>query len=127
MKLRIQSDSIRIRLNKTEVADLASGMPVSQTTSFSPTVQLTTSVETSAEARVVSPRFDTPRIAVVLPVEAVRFWADSAQIALQGQQPIDPQRSLSLLIEKDFECLHHREENQDAFPNPRKQGDHPSL
>ncbi len=124
MKLRIQADSLRIRLTQTEVAQLAGGNAVTQATSFSPTAQLITSVETSASASAASARLEGSQLAIVLPLEPVRRWAHSEQVSIPAEQRIDDKRSLSILIEKDFECLHHTEENQDAFPNPLKRSMH---
>jgi hypothetical protein len=42
------------------------------------------------------------------------------QVSIEASQPAGAGCVLSLLIEKDFECLHSRAEgDSDAFPNPR--------
>lgn len=119
MKLRIQGDSIRVRLTRTEVADLAAGKPVMQTTSFSPTASLLSLIAASPQAAAPLATFDSGRLVITLPQERTRCWAESDEVSIQAVQPIDDHPSLTLFIEKDFECLHHRAENVDAFPNPR--------
>ncbi len=121
MKLRIQSNSIRVRLTRVEVAALAAGKTVSQITEFTPATKLISSIRTSPQTTAPVATFDSSRIEIVLPHEPTRLWAGSDEVSIQAEQSIDVRHSLALLIEKDFECLHHREENQDAFPNPRKQ------
>ena len=119
MKLRIQSNSIRIRLTQSEASALAAGKAVTDSTSFSRTVRLISSIETSDVATTPSASLESCRLIVVLPLASTRQWANSDQVSIQYEQCIDEKHSLALLIEKDFECLHHREENADAFPNPR--------
>jgi hypothetical protein len=60
------------------------------------------------------------RLSVLLPLDEVRHWAQSDQVGIEANQSISPGKSLDILIEKDFECLHSAaEKNNDAFPNPR--------
>ena len=46
-------------------------------------------------------------------------WASSDQVGIEGEQVIDNQTSLRILIEKDFACIDATDEqNADTFPNP---------
>ena len=124
MKLRIQGNSIRIRLSQTEVTRLASGDPIVQKTTFSAGCQLVSCVETSPDAKQPVATFEGGRLAVALSLPQVRAWAGSEEVSIETDQPIPDGQSLHLLIEKDFECLHRRAEgDKDAFPNPRKAAD----
>jgi hypothetical protein len=120
MKLRIHNNSIRLRLTQTEVARLAAGQSVEQTTEFTPTTSLTSLVKPAAHLRAATVTFQNNQITVLLPIDEVRVWAQSNQPGIEASQTITPGKSLSILIEKDFQCLHSAaEENADAFPNPR--------
>jgi hypothetical protein len=59
-------------------------------------------------------------IRVRLPLDMAEEWTGSDRISLSLSRARDS--GLSLLIEKDFQCLHHEERNPaddaDAFPNP---------
>jgi hypothetical protein len=60
---------------------------------------------------------DRPGLPV--PLGAVRPWAFTDQISIEGEQPLDSQTSSRILIEKDFACIDGTdEENADTFPNP---------
>jgi hypothetical protein len=121
MKLRIRGNSVRVRLGKAEVSELAQGKPIRQTTEFSSGTRLISSVEPATFLQAPNATFTDGSICVRLPLEQVQRWAKSEQVAIEANQPIDANRSLSILVEKDFQCIHsHTEENSDAYPNPRE-------
>ena len=121
MKLRICGNSIRVRLGKAEVAHLAAGGMVTQTTAILPGACLVTSVETSPKAPRPNATFADGRLLILLPAESARHWAASEKVSLEGSQDAGEGQTLSLLVEKDFECLHnHAASSPDAFPNPRR-------
>jgi hypothetical protein len=123
MKLRLQDNSLRVRLTRGEVRHLASGQRVEQTTEFSPISTLITQIEPSAAVDRSAAVFESQRLIVTVPLEGVRRWAESDQVGIEATQPIAEGRLLHLLIEKDFDCLHSRpEENIDTFPNPKRTG-----
>ncbi len=103
MKLRIRENTIRLRLKQGEVAQLASGEPVVQQTHFPGSV-LTYSLRLSDDA-VPSASFEDGDLAVCLPKGMVETWADSDQVSIVGEQPLPASGALSLLVEKDFQCL----------------------
>ena len=119
MKLRIQANSIRLRLTQGEVHRLGSGGSVEQTTAFSSLAKFCSRVESSSRAQRPSATFENQCITLSLPSLEARQWAESDQVAIEAEQPIGDGTSLRLLIEKDFECVHTRgEEIRDAFPRP---------
>ncbi len=123
MKLRIQGNSVRVRLNQGEVRSLANAQRVEQTTEFSGFSRLTTHIEPSNEVSRSNVTFEGDRLTLRLPVGQVRQWAQSDQVGIESDQPIGDGRSLHVLVEKDFECLHPRpDENIDTFPNPKRAG-----
>ena len=66
-------------------------------------------------------KFDGANLAVILPFAQVRRWATSDDVGIDETQSVGGGQFLRLLIEKDFECMHSRaEQDTDAFPNPRK-------
>jgi len=124
MKLRIRGDSIRLRLKRGEVDQLASGTSIVEETHF-PNAVLTFRLDVS-ENDDVSASFDNGSLVVSLPKSSVLDWAGSDEVSLVAEQELSGASSLSLLIEKDFSCLepgHHRdcEDDTDTFPHPRAQ------
>lgn len=121
MKLRIRDNTIRLRLKQNEVAQIASGQPVVEETRFPGSV-LTYSLQVSDDGA-TSANFEGGSLAIRLPAADVSAWASSDQVSIVAEQAVDGSDTLSLLIEKDFQCLspgHHRpgEDDADTYPHP---------
>ena len=120
MKLRIHRNSLRIRLVQSEVAQLAQGLPLEQTTEFGPDARLITRVEPTPAVVELSATFSNSMVSVHIPLHQAIIWATGDDVGLESLQSVDAERSLKILIEKDFQCLHHVAEGTgDAYPNPR--------
>lgn len=62
-------------------------------------------------------------LVVRVPAAVVRAWAKSDDVGIEGAQEFG-EHTLSVLVEKDFECLIPRTgQDGDAFPNPKSRGD----
>jgi len=123
MKLRLKGDSIRLRLGPGEVQRLLAAGSVVERTGFGlGLASLSYSLEVSPAARAVSAGFDAGRLRVTVPAAEARAWAASAErVAIAADQDAGDGRRLSILVEKDFECL-HGQDGDDAFPNPERGG-----
>jgi len=127
MKLRIHGDSLRLRLNRFDVEQFRISGICAASLRFDSSSQLTYTLEASSQLTVMEVRYLQDCIRVRLPLNVAEEWASSDRISLSlspagGSGP-------SLLIEKDFQCLHREERNPaddaDAFPNPA--GDQPDA
>lgn len=114
MKLRIENNSIRIRLKQNEVAMVAeTGLIESRLTAGGS--DFAYSLRAIPTAAGISARFAAGSLEVAAPQSMVRKWAGSSDVAMEGAEP----GGLTILIEKDFQCLHKDDSaNADAFPNP---------
>ncbi len=113
MKLRMRHNSIRLRLTRSEVDQLQRAGRVEETVEF-PQTPLIFSLETSREVDAIQARFLDGRMTVTVPLEQGRVWATSEEVGIEGEF-----QGLSLLIEKDWPCLHQTEaENEDTFARP---------
>ena len=124
MKLRIRGDSMRLRLKRSEVDQLAAGTSIVEETHF-PGAVLTYRVDVSEDGDFLA-TFDNGTLLVSLPKSKVLDWANTDEVSLFAEQKLSGLDSLSLLIEKDFKCLepgHHRdcEDDEDTFPHPAAQ------
>jgi hypothetical protein len=124
MKLRIRGNSMRLRLKRGEVDQLAAGTSIVEETHF-PNAVLTYRLDVSDDSS-ISATFDSGSLAVSLPKSRVLDWASTDEVSLYAEQELSGTSSLSLLIEKDFKCLepgHHRdcEDDADTFPHPGAQ------
>ncbi len=127
MKLRTRADSVRVRLKRGEVDQLAAGSSVIEQTHF-PNAVLTCRLD-ATEGGDISASFSDGTIALSVPRSRVLNWAYSDEVSLYAEQDLSEMGSLSLLIEKDFRCLepgHHRdcEDDEDTFPHPSAEAMH---
>ena len=126
MKLRLHRNSIRLRLNGSDVEQFRKTGICADVVRFGPGSQLTYTLETSSHWKVMEARYSQDSIRVLLPLEMAEQWAGSDQLSLSLNSTDDGRPSL--FIEKDFQCLHSKERNPsddaNGFPDPsaRNQG-----
>jgi hypothetical protein len=122
MKLRILGDTLRLRLSQSDIAELGESGRVEDAIHFGPGASsaLTYAVELDDGVDAVAARYGDDRITVRLPTAVGRRWIEGSDVGISGQDAIDADRTLEVLIEKDFKCLAPRpgEEEYDGFPNP---------
>jgi hypothetical protein len=123
MKLRIKGNSIRLRLGQSEVRRLTMQGTVEESVVFGPSnkERLSYVLCASSESPVVSARMSDGRIVIRVPSTMIHQWASTAQVSLHALQCNGDDDALSILIEKDFECIDapSGESQEDAFPNPQ--------
>ena len=125
MKLRIRDNSIRLRLTRGEVDQLADKGVVQAITSFPGGREFRYEVESSPASVNPGAFLSDNKVTVRLPESAVRAWAASEQVSLTGEQNHENGEQLSILVEKDFACLAPREgeDESDMYPHPAAESD----
>jgi hypothetical protein len=121
LKMRIQNNSIRLRLTRTEVDQVCRDGNARAAISFPGGARLDYAVEASDSAR-PEVRFDETAIVVHVPGPLLRQWAESEEVSIRGEQALGDGDELSILVEKDFACLTPRagEDESEMFPHPLK-------
>lgn len=122
VKLRIQGNSLRLRVTRSEVRELLRGGRVEEAIHFAAgeRSKLIYATEGSDAVDGVRVCFDTQEIVVTLPASEVRRWGESDQVGIYASIGLGLSGSLEVSIEKDFACLDQSDgDNPDAFPNPR--------
>lgn len=122
MKLRIRENSVRLRLKRGEVDQIASGKSIIEETRFPGSV-LTYRLDVSDDGK-FSTDFNEGNLVICVPVSELKQWAETDQVSMVAEQALQDSGTLSLLIEKDFSCLapgHHRpdEDDVDTYPHPQ--------
>ncbi len=124
MKLRIRGDSLRFRLSQKEVLRLLSGDKISETVHFSPSASdlLRYSILPSEQLEQIAAHFENGEILIKIPVRLVDPWGKSDQVGIESIQSMGEGMGLRIVIEKDFQCLQPRpeEDESDNFPNPEQ-------
>jgi hypothetical protein len=121
VKLRIKGNSIRLRLSKSEVEGVAGRGWVEDSVRFAPQTALAYRLEVGDTAE-LSAVLDGARIRVVIPRARVTSWLEPNQVSIHGEQVLPGGETLGILVEKDFECLNPRTEDDgsDLFAHPGK-------
>jgi hypothetical protein len=115
MKLRVQGNSIRLRLSRREVALFGEAGRVEDRVEFGLGAALVYALERSDDAAPRAELHDSV-LRVLLPQAVAREWATSDQVGVEGAHG-----GLTIVVEKDFKCLHKPGglvEDEDGFPNP---------
>jgi len=118
MKIRIKSNSIRLRLTKTEVDNFAANGFVEEKTEFGNNYFLYR-VESSAYHPELAAAYQGNIITVFIPTAIAQNWTSTDLVGFENKMDISNNKQLFLLVEKDFVCLDNTFEDQsDNFPNP---------
>lgn len=119
MKLRIKGNTLRLRLTQAELDQLGQGETVREKIPF-PQATLTYAVAADAALSSMSVQYQDHEVLVRLPEHQVREWVDTDLVGLEETLEVGEGKSLYLLLEKDFQCLHKRpnEDETDQFANP---------
>ena len=123
MKLRILGNSIRLRLTQSEVAAFGEQGRVVEHTRFGLGETLSYALEASDHIDHLGVRFEDACVTVLVPSASVSGWVDTNQVGLEGEQALGGGEVMTILVEKDFKCLHGPADQieADAFPNPLAQ------
>ena len=122
MKLRIKGNTLRLRLRRSEIDRLAHSGVVSDEIRFGVDTgqALKFSVASSDGVDGVTTQFSDNQILILIPESDAIDWTTTDRVGIEATQDVGGNTVLSILIEKDFECLTRPDdpENADSFPNP---------
>ncbi len=113
---------MRLRLKQGEVASLANGGVVEETTPFGSGAggRLRYALVADEAVTRMTATYADGSIVVTVPAGDARRWATSDEVGLSADQDVGGGDPLRILVEKDFACLEPRagEDDRDAYPNP---------
>ncbi len=121
MKLRIQGNSLRLRLNQAEVAQFSKTGYVEETIQFGPGSSFSYVLESNSKLEVPQALFLNNELRVQMPAGAANDWVTTDRVGVTGEQAQGGAKRLSIMIEKDFKCLHGDDVDPNAYPNPLEQ------
>lgn len=122
MKLRITSNSLRLRVSQSDLARFMQSGQIEETIHFAAdaAAQLSYALEQSDTAREISLVYQPQSVTVSIPRAAALDWAGGNRIGIYGDVDVGIYK-LAVTVEKDFACLDGTDrENSDTFPNPQK-------
>jgi len=118
MKLRLNDGSLRLRLSQSEVNAVINGKVVKESLNFGVNGgYFNYLLLVSSEANEIYATIKSNEIRITVPESQVMDWAKTDMVGLYNQ----PNNSMTIAIEKDFQCLHQRvgEDETDNYPNPK--------
>jgi hypothetical protein len=121
MKLRINGDSLRLRVGPSELARLMETGRIEETIRFGleDEARLTYALEVGG-VDALSVRHKGTRVAVILPSKSAWAWANGGDVGVYGSVGV-LNGQLEIAVEKDWACLDKSDgENADTFPNPKQ-------
>jgi len=125
MKLRIRGNSVRLRLERGEVAELAEKGQVSDELVFPPDGRhrLAYGLIVDPKATEVEVRGGPGHVSIAVPGALAREFTDTERVGFEGRGPLSGRAGggeVEILVEKDFRCLHQRpgEDESDHYPHP---------
>ncbi len=108
MKLRLRENSIRLRLLQSEIKMLHDDGFVSEKIRFATQQTLTYTIRASEIIQEIAAQFENEEITIEVPKLLADEWTQTECVGLEGEQKIDGNLSLKILLEKDFVCLDHQ-------------------
>jgi hypothetical protein len=113
MKMRLQGDSLRLRLGQSEIARLRDHGAVEESVSFGTGAALVYRIQSDRHTQTLQADFDGGVVTVHIAADRAQAWTSSDEVGVYAQNG-----GLSIAIEKDFRCLTRTEPEPDAFPHP---------
>lgn len=121
MKMRTNKNSLRFRLNQTEVSSLSTNGFIEDCLQLGPSSICTLKYSLIfADHPEINISFSSNHIRIFIPATLGAQWLSSDQVGLEHKIQFNEWTSLSILLEKDFQCLTPRlnEDESNNFPNP---------
>lgn len=119
MKIRIEGNSIRLRLRKSEVTQLAEQGQVGEATQL-PEGLFRYQLRLQPGLENLSAHLGPEGIWVSLPESWGKAWPEESRVGFEAVLTIEGGQELHLLVEKDFVCLDRDlSGQQDQYPHPK--------
>ena len=118
MKIKIKGNTVRLRLSKTEVAQVVEQKVISDRVGFPDGALIYTLSQGKGDE--VKASFRNNEIRVEAPALGIETWGTTEQVGFSAQLPLPDGQELSVLVEKDFQYnIERKEEDEsDLYDNP---------
>jgi hypothetical protein len=118
MKIRINGNSVRMRISKTELDKFTKTGLLEESTEFGNTV-FNYALKSQPGLENLHSTYSDNTISIFVPEEFRFKWPETDTIGFDHNMDIGNGKTLFLLIEKDFACIDNALEDQsDNFVNP---------
>jgi len=109
MKLRLEENSLRLRLSEAEVQQFAATGRVAYTIAFGPAPGQTLAyalekLPAASPATAVQVRYEAGLLAIEVPAAIAQNWTTTENIGFKEQVLVAEGQELRILVEKDLDC-----------------------
>ena len=118
MKLRIHGKALRLRLNQAEVAQFSKTGFIEEAIEFGAGARLAFSLESLSDLDTPQALYQNGWLRIQIPAAQATEWVTSDLVGIGGEQLLSAGKHLSILVEKDFQCVHSPDPDPSAYPNP---------
>lgn len=120
MKIRIKGNSVRFRLTRSEVEKFSREGYIEDVTEF-PGTTFKYALKASPSVNTLDVDMLDNTITILFPDAEKLDWYKSDKVTYKELKKLDNGKAIGILVEKDFACLDHIDEDQsDNYPNPNK-------
>ena len=121
MKIRINGNSVRIRLSRTEVDRFGKEGYLEDRTEFG-NAAFVYVLQTKKDGDSLSASFEGNTMTMFVPEKNKQEWTSTEKVGYDFNMPIGNGKTLYLLLEKDFKCIDNtmKEDQSDNYENPNK-------
>ncbi|MDB5261124.1 MAG: hypothetical protein JWQ14_405 [Adhaeribacter sp.] len=108
MKLRIQGNSLRMRVSEAEIMQFSQTGQVEEAIAFGPTEEQIFSyvLLNAPEYEELQVSFTPNKVTVHIPAKTATDWVSSDLNGIEGFINNGTQKGLKILIQKDLDCFH---------------------
>ena len=111
MKLRIQGNSLRLRLSEAEVSQFAKTGQIEEKIAFGPEPEnMLCYLLSKTDSPTLTVDFSGNTIRVNVPDKTAQQWISTELIGFDGAVPTLKGGQLKVLVEKDLSCQHRKDE-----------------
>ena len=120
MKLRIKDDSIRLRLSEIDLNELREHHEIMASCRVGQNQVLNYGIKISSVNESIEAEFLESNLTITLGTNQAQNWMETDQVGFDTRIDNESTESLYILIEKDWQCLKPRpnEDESSLFPNP---------
>lgn len=120
MKIRLNGNSIRYRLSKTDIANFGKHGLIEEKTEFPNSPPFYYCLQKKEGIKNIEASFSGNRICIFVPENMATEWTTTDVVGFDSKMSLGEEKDLLLLIEKDFACIDHSLEDQsDNYLNPK--------
>jgi hypothetical protein len=123
MKLRIEGNSIRLRVKKSDLEKLKKEGIVRESVAFLKGFHFYYELKTDNKIKTIEASFSSGTIAVSIPLSISDDWIDTEQVGIENTS----ENGFFVLIEKDFPCKTRADEDKNDLFQELATGTGPSV